>query len=266
MIMSGSATGRHHGRRTRRMIRYRILIVMTFVLGLGLSLAPVAVSQQVKPARQPGSEPNNLISINFDNAPILEVIDVMSRVTGKNLIIDPAVKGNVTVIAPKRVPKEEAYGVFESILELNGFSLVEVGEMIKVVPSRSATQKSIPVATGREFEAVHERDQFITQLIPIKYSEAQTIVSIFTPLISRDANMTAYTNTNTIILTDTSSNIKRLLKIVQEIDVPGFEQAITIIPLVNAQADILAQEILQALEPGPAAMPGLPAARRRERV
>ncbi|UCD57826.1 MAG: type II secretion system secretin GspD, partial [Candidatus Hydrogenedentota bacterium] len=247
------------------MANYRIFIIIAIAVILNLGGNPFATAQQMRSSRPSGNKSTNEISINFDNAPILEVIDVMSRVTGKNFIIDPAVKGTVTVIAPKRVPKGEAYGVFESILELNGFSLVSVGEIIKVVPSRSATQKSIPVSTGRESVEVRQRDQFITQLIPVQYSDAQTIVSILTPLISRDANITSYANTNTIILTDASSNIKRLLEIVQEIDVPGFEETITIIPLVNAQADILAQEILQALEPGPGAPPGAPAPRTRRR-
>jgi general secretion pathway protein D len=210
---------------------------------------------------------NDEISINFDNAPVLEVIDVMSRVTGKNFILDPAVKGNVTVIAPRRVPKDEAFGMFESILEMNGFSLVDMGKVIKVVPSRTATQKSIPVKAGRESAEVRERDYVVTQLIPIKYTDAQMIVTVLTPLISRDANITAYVNTNTVILTEMASNVKRLLKIVEEIDIPGFEETITIIPLVNAQADVLAQEILQALEPeAGVAAPGLPATRTRRRT
>jgi general secretion pathway protein D len=208
---------------------------------------------------------NDEISINFDNAPVIEVIDVMSRVTRKNFVIDPTVKGSVTVIAPTRVPKSEAYSVFESILEMNGFSLVPLGSIIKVVPSRSAAQKSIPVRKGRETEGDGERDEIVTQLIPIQHSDAQTITTILTPLISRDANLTAHANTNTIILTETSSNIRRLLEIIGEIDVPGFEDRISIIPLYNAQADVLAGEILQALEPGPARATGAAAPRTARR-
>ena len=209
---------------------------------------------------------NNEISINFDNASVKEVIDVMSRVTGKNFIIDPTVKGTVTVIAPTRIPKDDAYMIFESILEMNDISLVPMGSIIKVVPSRDATQKSIPVRKGRKSADYATRDNLITQLIPIQYADAQTITTVLTPLISREANLTTYADTNTIILTETASNIGRLLEIVREIDVPGFEQKITIIPLVNAQADILAQEILQALEPGPG-MPGaVPQARGRRRA
>jgi general secretion pathway protein D len=105
----------------------------------------------------------------------------------------------------------------------------------------------------------------VTQLIPIKYSDAQAIVSAITPLISRDATIAAYPNTNTIIITDTEANIKRLLEIINEIDVPGFEQTITIIPLMNAQADTLTQEILQALEAGQGAPPGAPPAPQTRR-
>jgi general secretion pathway protein D len=213
---------------------------------------------------RPGFAGGSDISINFDKAPVIEVIDIMSRVTGKNFIIDPGVQGTVTVIAPKRVPRAEAYGVFESILAMNGFSLVPMGSIIKVVPSRAATQKNIPVRKGRESVGTTQRDQIITQLIPIQHTDAQSVVTVLTPLISRDANITTYSNTNTIIITETASNIDRLLEIIREIDVPGFEEKISIIMLANASADILAAEILQALEPGPS-MPGAPAATRTRR-
>lgn len=219
-----------------------------------------ALAQATPPPSSSTQKANDkdLISINFDNAPILEVIDVMSRITGENFIIDPAVKGTVTVIAPKRVPKENVFDVFMSILEMNGFSVVRIGDVYKVVPSRTATQKNVPVSIGREAKDTTGVDKIITQLIPVKYSDAQAIVAVITPLISRDANITAYANTNTIIVTDTSANIKRLLQIIGEIDVPGFEQSITIIPLTNAQADTLTQEILQALEAAPAGAAGTP--------
>ncbi|RJP25168.1 MAG: type II secretion system protein GspD [Candidatus Abyssobacteria bacterium SURF_5] len=250
----------------------RYLAVLTaIVVGYSALLQTGTFAQPPQAPPSPATrETNNQISINFDNASILEVIDVMSRVTGENFIIDPAVKGTVTVIAPKRVERDEAFGVFLSILEMNGFSLVRIGNIYKVVPSRTATQKSIPVHSGRESRDVSEVDKVITQLIPIKYSDAQAIVSVITPLISRDANITAYPNTNTIIITDTAANIKRLIQIIEEVDVPGFEQTITILPLMNAQADVLTQEILQALEAAPAGMAGAPGAvtapRTRRRI
>jgi general secretion pathway protein D len=227
-----------------------------------------AVAQQINSSRAAESVyyEEEGVSMNFDKADILEVIEVMSRITGKNFIIDPAVKGQITVIAPARVPIDQAYEVFESILELNNFSLVPMGNIIKVVPSRAAKQRSIPVSTGREPIELFDRDQLITRLIPIKHTDAQAIVSVLSPLISQNANLTAYGNTNTIVLTETTSNIKRLLHIIQEIDVPGFEETITIIPLVNAQADILAQEILQAIEPGPTTTPRRPTPRTRRRT
>jgi len=226
-----------------------------------------ALAQATPPPSSSTRKANDkdLISINFDNAPILEVIDVMSRVTGENFIIDPSVKGTVTVIAPKRVRKENVFDVFMSILEMNVFSVVRIGDVCKVVPSRTATQKNVPVAVGREAKDATGVDKIITQLIPVKYSDAQAIVAVITPLISRDANITAYANTNTIIVTDTSANIRKLLQIIGEIDVPGFEQSITIIPLTNAQADTLTQEILQALETtaGAAGTPPIPRTTRR---
>ncbi len=245
------------------MKKNRLVLTILIVLLTALGGGGAAIAQ--REASPPSGEE---ISINFTDAPIIEVIDIMSRVTGKNFILESSVRGTVTVIAPTRVPKSEAYGLFESILEMNGFSLVPHGSIIKIVPSRAATQKSIPVRKGRGQEAPVARkgDQIVTQLIPIRHSNAQDITTVLTPLISRDANLTTYANTNTIILTETTSNIARLLEIVREIDVPGFEEKITIIPLVNAQADVLAGEILQALESGAGAPGRAPAGRTRRRA
>ena len=129
--------------RAIRMNRNRFLIVLFVVLALVHDGRHGAIAQsKLQPFRAAAGDKE--ISINFDNAPIMDVIDAMSRVTGKNFIVDRGVTGTVTVIAPTRVPKTEAFGIFESILEMNGFSLVPMGSIIKVVPSRSAMQKSIP--------------------------------------------------------------------------------------------------------------------------
>ena len=229
----------------------RFLIMALAVLALTLGGHHEATAQRKAPARGPDASETE-IRINFIDTPILQVIERMSEETGKNFILESTVRGTVTVIAPKPFPKSEAYGVFESILEMNGFSLVPQGNIIKVVPSQKAIRKSIPVVTGRgqEAPAARKGDQIVTQLIPILYSDAQAIAMALTPLISASAKLTPYANTNTIILTDTISNIARLLEIVREIDIPGFEEKITIIPLVNAEADVLSREILQALDPG----------------
>jgi general secretion pathway protein D len=245
------------------MNRNRYLIAIFVVLALILESGHGALAQRQPAPRTPATD-NQEVSINFDNASIEDVIDIMSRITGKNFILDKGVTGTVTVIAPTRVPKSEAFGVFESILEMNDFSLVPMGNVIKVVPSRKATQKSIEVRTGREYLDDQMLDHMITQLIPIQYSDAQAVSGVLTPLISPNAKLTTYANTNTIILTETASNIDRMLRIIREIDIPGFEEKITIIRLTHARATILGPVIISALEPGPSA-PGSPAARRTRR-
>lgn len=190
------------------------------------------------------------VSINFDNADLREVITTISRITGENFLIDPAVKGTVTIVAPQKVPEDQVFAVFQSILELNGYALVESDNVYKVVPTRTAVQKNIPVRIGREPGTQFEPDQLVTQLIPLRYSNAQELSGVLQQLVSRDANMVVNRSTNTIILTDVVSNLNRILGIIREIDVAGYEENITIIPLQYAAADQIADVITNALEAG----------------
>ncbi len=215
-----------------------------------LSGYPAAVAAQIPP---PGQEPfddgGDMVSINFDGADLREVINAVSRMTGQNFLIDPAVKGTVTIVAPRRVPRAQAFEVLQAILELHGFALVPGDNAYKVVQARTAAQKDIPVCVGRDHCPGFTEDQLVTQLIPLRYAEAQGLTGILQSLVSRDSNMVAHPNTNTIIMTDSSANIRRILRIVDQIDVSGYQENITIIALKYARADQIAQTLREALEP-----------------
>ena len=110
--------------------------------GLLLSASPALA--------QPVTADEDEILINFDDAELQQVINTISRLTNENFLIDPSVKGRVTVVAPRPVPKAEALQVLQSILELHGYALVPGENVYKVVQSRAAVQKDIPVCVGRE--------------------------------------------------------------------------------------------------------------------
>ncbi|MBW2430956.1 MAG: type II secretion system secretin GspD, partial [Deltaproteobacteria bacterium] len=174
------------------------------------------------------------VSIDFNNVDINVFIKFMSELTGTNFIVDQRVKGRVTIISPSKISLQEAYKVFESVLEVHGYATVKSGELVKIIPSPDARSKSIE--TKLKEEASAPEDKVVTQLIPLKYADPVEIKRLFTPMVSKSSVILAYPPTNTLIITDVYSNIKRLLKILKEIDITGIGQQISVIPVEYSEA------------------------------
>lgn len=191
---------------------------------------------------------NNTIHLNFRDADILQIVNLMSELTGKNFLVDEKVRGKVTIVAPKPVSLEEAYQVFLSILEIQGFTIVSQGPIIKIVPSREVKERPLPTATDSQLPLSSTSDEFVTQLIPLQFADANDIRGLLTPLVSKQSSVLAYTPTNTLILTDVSSNISRLLKIIRALDVEAPAAILKVIILQHASADQLATALQSALE------------------
>jgi len=181
------------------------------------------------------------VTIDFDNVDIPIFIKFISELTGKNFVIDKAVRGKVTIVSPTKISKDEAYKVFESVLEVHGYTTVPAGSIIKIVPAVSARSKS--VETRLLEGAIGPEDKVITQLIPLRYAEPNELKKLFAPLISKSSVIVSYSPTRTLIVTDVLSNIKRLLLITKAIDVEGVGEEISVIPLEYATATVLAKSL-----------------------
>jgi len=203
-----------------------IWIVLCFCLLMPVSLTVAETS-------------GRFISINFNNVDINVFVKFISELTGKNFIVDRRVKGKVTIISPTKISVKEAYKVFESVLEVHGYTTVRSGKIIKIVPSPDARAKNIETKLKEEADA--PEDRIVTHLIPLKYANPNEIKRLFAPLISKSSVILAYSPTNILIVTDVYSNIKRLLKIVKAIDIIGVGQEISVIPLEHANAPKLAK-------------------------
>jgi general secretion pathway protein D len=185
-------------------------------------------------ASNTGNSQDRFVTIDFNNVDINVFIKFISELTGKNFIVDQRVRGNVTIISPTKISVAEAYKVFESVLEVNGFSTVKAGEVTKILPSPEARTSDIPTRTSTK--PVKPQDQLVTQLIPLTYADADEIKRLFTPMVSKTSLIVAYDPTNTLIVTDVLSNIQRLIKILKEIDVIGVGRQISVIPLQHADS------------------------------
>lgn len=182
------------------------------------------------------------ITLNLKEADIKTLIATVADVTGKNFIVDPRVKGRVTVISKHAMDEDETYRVFLSILQVHGFSAVQTGEIIKIIPDISAKQSGIPVQTPSDREA---EDEFVTQVIPIENVAAAQLVPILRPLVPQQSHLAAYPPTNVLILSDRAGNIDRMLDIITRIDKANTEE-IEVIPVEYASATDLTR-ILQTL-------------------
>ncbi len=185
-------------------------------------------------AQPPTDQAGETVSIDFNDVDIQVFIKFISEITGKNFIIDRKVTGKVTIISPGQVSPEEAYQVFQSVLDVYGFSAIPSGTLVKIVPAREAQKKS--VVTRLKSEAVDDSDHIVTQLVPLRYADPTELKKLFAPLISRNSSIMAYKPTNMLIITDLASNITRLMKIVDSVDITGVGQEISILPLDFADA------------------------------
>ncbi len=181
------------------------------------------------------------VTIDFEDVDINLFIKYISELTGRNFIIDKSVRGNVTIVSPTKISVDEAYKVFESVLEVQGFTTVPAGSITKVVPSADARSKS--VETGFKKDTGEVTDKIVTQLIPLKYADPDELKKLFTPLVSKNSVVIAYPATNLLIVTDVLSNINRLMLIIKEIDVEENVSEITVIPIENAIATEVAKTL-----------------------
>lgn len=177
------------------------------------------------------------VVLNFNNADIRSVIKFVSEFSHKNFLVDNRVKGRVTIISPSPIPAEDAYRVFLSILEVNGFTAVESGDLIKIIPMAEGKQKAIAVRLRKPDKREAE---LITQIIPLKHAQPQQLVALLRPLMSPQSNLAAYPPANMLVLTDVASNVYRLMQIIEALDV---EEAVgvRILTLKFASADKMAR-------------------------
>ena len=201
-----------------------------------------------QPSPNPSDDPakasipqESFISIDFNDVDIEVFIKFISELTGKNFVIDRRVKGNISVISPTKISVDEAYKVFESVLEVHGFATVDAGEITKIIPSPYA--RTMNIETRLKKEADSPNDKIITQLIHLKYAEPNAVKQLCAPLVSKSSVVLAYEPTNMLIITDVYSNIKRLIRIIDAIDVTGIGQSISVLPIEFADAESMVKII-----------------------
>ncbi len=191
---------------------------------------------------------NKSVTLNLNDADIRAFISTVSELTGKNFIIDPRVKGRVTVVFSTPTSPENIYEVFLSVLNVHGYTAVPSGDAIKIVPNADAKQDSIPTVLTDE---ISKGDESLTQVVQVHHADAGQLATILRPLLPQYAHIAAHTSSNTLIITDTASNVNRLINIIHRIDQAN-NFGVEIIKLKHARAETLVQTLSKLVKISPA--------------
>jgi general secretion pathway protein D len=196
------------------------------------------------------------ITLNLKDADINALIGTVAEVTGKNFIVDPRVKGKVTVISSRAMDSDEVYHVFLSILKVHGFAAVPSGQVIKILPDVSAKQDSVPTVSDAR---PGSGDEMVTRVIQVDNVASAQLVPILRPLVPQQGHLAAYPTTNVLIISDRAENVSRLVDIIRRIDKVS-DAEIEVIRLEHASATEVVR-VLNAISRGrPAQAKGAPAA------
>lgn len=185
-------------------------------------------------------------TVNFKDTDIQEVIKFVADATGKTIVVDPKVRGQVRVISQEPVNKEELYQLFLSMMDVQGFTAVENGKVVRIVPNRDARSLPVPTDMGRQPTG---DDTYITQVLKLENISASKVLPTLRPLVPQHGHLSAYDPSNAIIVTDTRSNIVRLKEIIAQIDQSSVVET-EVVELEFAMAEDVARYVTQIEKPG----------------
>ncbi|MHC4430243.1 MAG: secretin N-terminal domain-containing protein [Planctomycetota bacterium] len=220
------------------------LTIVLAILAVPVLLTPGHTSAQ--PTSDSAKEPIEVVKngtgikvkLNFQDAPLQTVLEYLSETAGLTVVSDePLIDGRMTVISRQPIPLAEALSLINSILKERSLTTIFNGKILKVVTLEKAKQESGPVLSGRNPDAVVASDDIVTYVIPVKYVTARALRDNLQTLVPEHAVLQANEDGNALIITDTTANIKRLMKIVVALDTHMASVAeIRVFRLTNADA------------------------------
>ena len=169
-----------------------------------------------KPA--PEAPRANAIKMEFRDATLDTILEQLSEMTGLAVVKDAPIEGRLTIISKQAMTVDESIALLNSVLKEKGYVGIRTGRILKLIKLEDAKHRSIPVHTGNDPEKVDDNDEIITQVIQIKYVDAVQLKKDFAPLIPSYADISANASSNTLLITDTGANVRRMLKIIAALD------------------------------------------------
>ena len=200
---------------------------ISLALLVGCLIVPVTLPAQEAFAQGKAIEESWKVSLK--NADIREFVTQVSVITGKSFVVDPRVKGNVTVISSTSMDKDTIYELFLSVLRVHGYAAVPTGNITKIVQQVLAKQSGNP----QDFLSPAQSEELVTAVIPVRNSASEDLVKILRPLIPQYGHVAGISSPNVLIISDHAGNIARLTEIVNRIDIAD-NQTVEIIGLKDA--------------------------------
>lgn len=244
---------KQHAKGTSSKRRYRFgtrarqtLLALAFAAGTTMALAQ---STGGRPAAEP-------VTLNFVNADIEAVARTMATITGRNVVVDPRVKGTVSLATDRPVPPDAALNQFAAALRLQGFTLVDTSGLYKIVPEADAKLQGNVVSAGSAVPRA-QSNQIVTQIFHLNHEAANNLVPVLRPLIGPNNTINVNPGNNSLVITDYADNLQRIGRIISALDVAGATD-VDVIPLEYALAVDLVPIVSRLAEGGGAT--GAPAA------
>jgi general secretion pathway protein D len=200
-------------------------------------------------------KPGEPVTLNFNNAEIEAVARAMAGITGANVVVDPRVKGTITLVTERPVKPAVAMGQFLTALRLQGFTMVESAGLYKVVPEADAKLQSGSVILSDSLQGGPSGNQITTQIFRLNFESANNLVPILRPLISPNNTINVNPGNNSLVITDYADNLRRMARIIAAMDVSNATD-VEVLPLKHAIASDLAPLVLRLVESSGGAVAG----------
>lgn len=244
--------------KTPRLVRFALhSIAASALLASTSSLIHAQTAVDTATAGIRAGEP---VTLNFAGAEIEAVARTMATVTGRNVVVDPRVKGQLNLVTDRPVTPAAAFQQFLAALRLQGFTVVEAAGLYKVVPEADAKLQSGSVGVSQGgAEPKQQGGQIVTQIFKLNFENANNLVPVLRPLISPNNTINVNPGNNSLVITDYADNLQRMARIIAAMDVANATD-VEIIPLQHAVAGDLVPLLSRLIEGGGAAQGGTPAA------
>ncbi|WP_288092976.1 type II secretion system secretin GspD [Thiomonas sp.] len=222
-----------------------LLLVPLLMLQPVMAQAPSGMAGKTDQAKRSA---NGDLTINLVNADIASAVQAVAAATGRNFIVDPRVKGQVTIQFEKPVPPQKVFQALLTQLRLAGFAVVEHDGVFQVVPEADAKLQSGPVGVGLAPSRIPGRgDQVVTQIFQLRNASASSLLPVLRPLISPNNTINVSPSGNALVVTDYADNLKRIARIIAALDVPTGTE-VTVVPLTYAVASDLAPTLQKLID------------------
>ena len=222
--------------------------------------APIhAQTQSGQANATPSLRPGEPVTLNFTNADIEAVSRAMAAITNRNVVVDPRVKGQITLLTDKAVSPATAYQQYLAALRMQGFTVTESAGLFKVIPEADAKLQSSEVSVGQGGRASQGGGQIVTQIFKLNYENANNLVPVLRPLISPNNTINVNPGNNSLIITDYADNLQRISRIIASTDVSNATD-VEVVPLRHAMASDMVALVNRLMEGGSATVGGAPQA------